>query len=64
MTEFALSRIENGDVRGTGCLLASAIAAQRARGIDLSSAIDGAKQWLRAQMLEAAPIGKGRRVTR
>ena len=62
MHTFSLSRIENVEVRGTGCLLASAIAAQRAQDIPLPQAIESAKHWLRAQMISAAAIGKGRRV--
>ncbi len=59
---FSLPRIERGEVRGTGCLLAAAIAAQRARGAALAQSIENAKIWLRAQMIEAIAIGQGRRV--
>ena len=62
MQTFSLLRIENSEVRGTGCLLASAVAAQRAHGVSLSAAIENAKVWLRAQMMNAVAIGKGRRV--
>ena len=47
---------------GTGCLLASAIAAQHARGVPLLQAIQSAKSWLTQRMRVAAPIGRGRRV--
>ncbi len=62
MTTFSLPRLANGEVRGTGCLLASAIAAQRAQGVALPTAIETAKNWLREQIIHAAAVGKGRRV--
>ena len=62
LIEFSGERLDVPEARGTGCLLASAIAAQRARGIGLRDAITRAKAWLAAQMEGAAPIGSGRRV--
>jgi len=50
------------EVRGTGCLLASAIAAQRAHKVLLPAAIGQAKLWLSDQIASAAIIGHGRRV--
>ena len=50
------------EVRGTGCLLASAIAAQRARKVLLPTSIEQAKSWLSGQIASAAVIGQGRRV--
>lgn len=55
-------RFGDYEVRGTGCMLASAIAAQRAQNIELVDAIKNAKQWITKQIQNAQPIGKGRRV--
>ncbi|HEX8550211.1 MAG TPA: bifunctional hydroxymethylpyrimidine kinase/phosphomethylpyrimidine kinase [Abditibacteriaceae bacterium] len=54
----------NCDVRGTGCQLASAIAAQLARGTELERAALQAKQWLHIAMQNSVAIGGGRNVTR
>ena len=55
-------RVGGIEVRGTGCLLASAIAAQRARSIELESATRAAKIWLTEKIRDAQEVGKGRRV--
>ena len=55
-------RIGGIEVRGTGCMLASAIAAQRAHGMAPIDAIKTAKLWLTKQIQNAEAIGKGRRV--
>ncbi len=62
LREFRAPRLEVPEARGTGCLLASAIAAQRAKGLELSPSVERAKGWLGAQMQRAVPIGSGRRV--
>ena len=62
LIELRAPRLDVPEARGTGCLLASAIAAQRARGTELESAIGQAKSWLGAQIGKAQPIGAGRRV--
>lgn len=62
IVELRAPRIEGYEVRGTGCLLASAIAAQRAQGIPIIKAVQDAKQWLTEQIREAKVIGHGRRV--
>jgi hydroxymethylpyrimidine/phosphomethylpyrimidine kinase len=62
LTEFAAPRLNVPEARGTGCLLSSAIAAQRARGIELHDAIREAKAWLGQGIVHAAAIGSGRRV--
>ena len=59
---FRAPRIPGVEVRGTGCMLASAIAAQRAQNIPLPSAVRAAKAWLTGQIQNAQPIGNGRRV--
>ena len=55
-------RIAGVGVRGTGCLLASAIAAQLAQGVAPLDAVRRAKTWMSAQWQEARAIGGGRRV--
>jgi hydroxymethylpyrimidine/phosphomethylpyrimidine kinase len=60
--ELRARRVLGYEVRGTGCLLASAIAAQRARGLPVEEAARGAKTWLTRQILNAKRIGHGRRV--
>lgn len=60
--QFRAPRIEGLEVRGTGCLLASAIAAQRAQEVPLPEAAQQAKTWLTTQIQNAAAMGKGRRV--
>jgi hydroxymethylpyrimidine/phosphomethylpyrimidine kinase len=52
-------RIEGGPVRGTGCALASAIAAHLARGAGLESAIESGRAFLLAALRQAK--GRGRR---
>lgn len=55
-------RVEGRGVRGTGCLLASAIAAQLAQNIEPLQAAKTAKIWMTEQWRDARPIGQGRRV--
>ena len=62
LVEFSAPRLDVPEARGTGCLLSSAIAAQRAREVELEGAIRDAKRWLGARIGEAAVIGAGRRV--
>ena len=60
--ELRAPRTEGYEVRGTGCLLASAIAAQRAQGVPVLEAAQAAKGWLTEQIQDAKAIGQGRRV--
>lgn len=46
-------------MRGTGCLLAAAIAAERARGASLHEAIGSARDIVAAALREAKPLGNG-----
>ena len=62
LTALRAPRVLGYEVRGTGCLLASAIAAQRAHDVPAAEAVRGAKAWLTAQIREAQAIGHGRRV--
>ena len=51
-------RIDGGPVRGTGCALASAIAAHLARGAGLESAIASGREFLRTALRQAKGRGK------
>ena len=51
-------RIEAGPVRGTGCALASAIAAHLAQGASLEDAIAASREFLRAALRAAKGRGK------
>ncbi len=55
-------RIGDVGVRGTGCLLASAIAAQLAQNIEPLEATRRAKIWMTTQWRDARVVGQGRRV--
>ena len=58
---FTAPRVETGNTHGTGCSLASAIAANLASGRSLSSSVGAAKHWL-TEALRAADrldVGKG-----
>ena len=52
------------EVRGTGCQLASAIAAGLAQNMSAEDATARAKTWLYGAMRNSVAIGEGRRVTR
>lgn len=54
------SRVAGGTVRGTGCTLASAIAAWLGRGLALPLATQLAGDWLHALLVEAAARGRDR----
>lgn len=49
-----------GDVRGTGCMLASALACALADGLALRDALASAQATVRGLLGEARPIGRGR----
>ena len=55
-------RVEGVEVRGTGCLLASAIAAQLADGGAPLDAARKAKSWLTVHLRGARCLGQGRRI--
>ena len=48
-------------MRGTGCLLAAAIAAERARGVSLHDALAAARDIVAVALREARPLGSGSR---
>lgn len=54
---FAAPRLSGPSVRGTGCALATAIAAALASGQSLAAAIGGAKAWLHEAIQNAVPVG-------
>lgn len=58
MAVFSHSRLP-GSVRGTGCTLASAIAAGLATGLPLRAAVERAERFLQRQMLRAYRAGRG-----
>ena len=62
IVELRAPRIEGREVRGTGCLLASAIAAQLAQKVEAETAARHAKIWLSSRIKNAQVLGKGRRV--
>ena len=51
-----------GEFRGTGCVLSTAIAAYLARGRDLETAIELAREFLRSAMAEAFEVADGSRL--
>ncbi len=57
--ELTAPRVQTTSTHGTGCTLASAIAALLARGNDLEAAVRGAKSYLTAALERAYPIGGG-----
>ncbi len=58
-TEFTEERIDTTSNHGTGCTLASTIAANLAKGADLPTAVANAKAYVTNAMRAAAPIGAG-----
>jgi hydroxymethylpyrimidine kinase/phosphomethylpyrimidine kinase len=61
--ELRAPRIAGIEVRGTGCLLASSIAAQRAQEVLPMAAAQAAKAWLTEKIQIAQCIGHGRRIS-
>ena len=53
-------RVPGADVRGTGCALASAIAVELGRGVDLSASVRAAVTWLDRVRRRATPGPDGR----
>lgn len=56
---FRDPRIRTRATHGTGCTLSAAVAANLARGQELREAVARARDYLRAAMLRAAPLGAG-----
>ncbi len=57
---FSESRVKTRSTHGTGCTLASAIAAGIAEGLTLQGAVQRARTYLKEAMLTALPLGKGK----
>ncbi len=57
---FSAPRIDTNNTHGTGCTLASAIAAGLARGLALSHAVRGAKDYVTAAIAAADRLAVGR----
>ena len=58
-TWFYGKRIDNPNTHGTGCTLSSAIAANLAKGLCLSEAVDRAKTYLLGALAAMLDLGKG-----
>lgn len=61
VTVFRSERIEGDEVHGTGCVLASAIAACLGRGMALEDAVGRAKRFVEASIRHAPRLGHGAR---
>ncbi len=59
ITRFEDSRIETRHTHGTGCTLASAIAAGLAQGMPLAETVARARRYVRAAILAAPGLGRG-----
>ncbi len=59
-TWFMGKRIDNPNTHGTGCTLSSAIAANLAKGFDLSESIKRSKDYLSGALGAMLDLGKGR----
>ena len=60
LTELPGIRIHTPNSHGTGCSLSSAICAHLAKGLDLESAVRGAKAWLTGALKAGAEYKTGR----
>lgn len=58
-TWFYGKRINNPNTHGTGCTLSSAIAANLAKGMGLSEAVTGAKEYISGALSAMLNLGKG-----
>ena len=56
---FNGKRIDNPNTHGTGCTLSSAIAANLAKGYDLSEAVDRAKRYISGALSAQLNLGSG-----
>ena len=60
--EFAAPRAKVGDVHGTGCSFASAIAARLALGDDIPTAVEHGKRYVAGAIAHSFEIGRGARI--
>ena len=56
---FRGKRIDNPNTHGTGCTLSSAIAANLAKGLDLETAVERAKEYISGALGAMLDLGKG-----
>jgi hydroxymethylpyrimidine kinase/phosphomethylpyrimidine kinase len=56
---FETKKIESKNVRGTGCMMASAVCAFLVRGLSPEEAVDKAKAYVFSKILRAVPLGNG-----
>ena len=56
---FLGKRIDNSNTHGTGCTLSSAIAANLAKGYDLTTAVEKAKDYISGALAAMLDLGKG-----
>jgi hydroxymethylpyrimidine/phosphomethylpyrimidine kinase len=56
---FESERVDTTSTHGTGCTLASAVAALVAQGLALPDAVEGARDYLYGAIKNAKPLGKG-----
>ena len=56
---FRGNRIDNPNTHGTGCTLSSAIAANLAKGCDLETAVERAKEYISGALSAMLDLGKG-----
>jgi hydroxymethylpyrimidine/phosphomethylpyrimidine kinase len=56
---FTSERIDTPNTHGTGCTLASAIAAGLAKGLELPHAVQQAKDYVTAAIRSSFPVGRG-----
>jgi hydroxymethylpyrimidine/phosphomethylpyrimidine kinase len=56
---FTHARVETRSTHGTGCTLASAVAAGLARGAGLEEAVEAARGYVREAIREAPGLGRG-----
>ena len=59
MTWFYGKRIDNPNTHGTGCTLSSAIASGLAKGYDLPTAVQSAKNYISGALSAMLDLGKG-----
>ena len=57
--EFSVGRVDTTSTHGTGCTLASAIAATLAKGESVEHAVMAAKAYVTRALQEAFPLGRG-----
>ena len=56
---FAGKRIDNPNTHGTGCTLSSAIASNLAKGFDLETSVERAKDYISGALAAMLDLGKG-----